>query len=275
MNKDVILTSIASTITAIIAKQNTWQMAILNSIMPAFLLCMLSLCALPTQAHAFLPIEQLNELVPTTSTAKTIQVFLAITILSLAPAILIMTTSFVRISVVLSFVRTALGLQQSPPSQILVSLALFLTLFIMSPTIEEAYEEGIRPLLHEELTETEALPKAAIPFKKFMLANTRPKDLDLFVGIAKLDPQTENIELPFHVVTCSFIISELRRAFEIGFLVFLPFLVIDILISSILMAMGMMMMPPVMVSMPFKIIFFVVIDGWYLIVGTLVKSFAS
>ena len=204
---------------------------------------------------------------------RVMQIFLAITILGLAPSILIMTTSFVRISIVLSILRTALGLQQTPPNQVLISLALFLTFFIMSPAIEEAYENGIKPMLEERITEEEAIPATIQPFKKFMIANTRPKDIDLFSSIAKEDPKQVVEELPLKVIIPSFMISELRRAFEIGFLIFLPFLIIDIVVSSILMAMGMMMMPPVMVALPFKIVFFVVIDGWYLIAGSLVRSF--
>lgn len=205
--------------------------------------------------------------------SRVIQLFLLITVLGLAPSILVMITSFVRISIVLSILRTALGLQQTPPNQVIISLALFLTLFIMSPAIEESYEKGINPMLEERMTEEEALPLIIEPFKKFMLSNTRLKDLDLFSSIAKEDPKQAVENLPLKVVIPSFMISELRRAFEIGFLIFLPFLIIDIVVSSILMAMGMMMMPPVMVSLPFKIVFFVVIDGWYLIAGSLIRSF--
>ncbi|MDX1924762.1 MAG: flagellar type III secretion system pore protein FliP [Rickettsiaceae bacterium] len=207
------------------------------------------------------------------NTNRVLQLLVLITILSASPTILIMVTSFVRISIVFSFLRSALGLQQTPPNQVLISLAMFLTLFIMSPVMEESYTYGIKPWVDEQLTEAEAFPKIVTPFKKFMISNTRQKDLDLFIGIAKLDPKISNPEIPFSVVTPAFMISELRRAFEIGFLIFLPFLIIDILVASLLMAMGMMMMPPVMIALPFKIIFFVVIDGWYLIAGSLVKSF--
>lgn len=209
----------------------------------------------------------------TSNTSRIMQMLVIVTIMSVAPSILIMVTSFVRITIVFSFLRTALGLQQTPPNQVLVSLAIFLTFFIMSPTIEESYNTGVKPWLDESIQEVEALPKIAAPFKKFMLANTREKDLDLFVGVSKTDPKTQLQEMPFHVVTPAFMISELRRAFEIGFLIFLPFLIIDILVASLLMAMGMMMMPPVMIALPFKVIFFVIIDGWYLISGSLIKSF--
>jgi flagellar biosynthesis protein FliP len=208
-------------------------------------------------------------------TSRLMQIFMLITILGLAPSILIMVTSFVRISIVLSLVRTALGLQQSPPNQVLISLALFLTFFIMSPTLEEAYDKGLKPMLEESITEEEAFPLIAQPFKKFMVSNTRTKDLDLFSSIAKVDSPKNLENLPLRVIIPSFMISELKRGFEIGFLIFLPFLIIDIVVASVLMAMGMMMMPPVMVALPFKIIFFVLIDGWYLLAGSLVQSFVT
>ncbi len=208
-------------------------------------------------------------------TSRLMQIFMLITILGLAPSILIMVTSFVRISIVLSIVRTALGLQQSPPNQVLISLALFLTFFIMSPTLQESYDNGLKPMLEESLTEEEAFPLIAQPFKKFMVSNTRTKDLDLFTSIAKVDAPKELEYLPLRVIIPAFMISELKRGFEIGFLIFLPFLIIDIVVASVLMAMGMMMMPPVMVALPFKIIFFVLVDGWYLLAGSLVQSFVT
>lgn len=214
-----------------------------------------------------------NIISDTSNTSRILQVLVIITVISAAPTILIMVTSFVRMSIVFSFLRNAIGLQQSPPNQVLISLAMFLTFFVMSSTIEESYKTGIKPWLDEQITEVEALPKIAAPFKKFMIANTRDKDIDLFIGMGKIDPKIEMNEVPFHVITPAFMISELRRAFEIGFLIFLPFLIIDILVASLLMSMGMMMMPPVMIALPFKIIFFVVIDGWYLLAGSLVKSF--
>jgi flagellar biosynthetic protein FliP len=208
-------------------------------------------------------------------TSRLMQLFLLFTVLGLAPSILVMVTSFVRISIVLSIVRTALGLQQTPPNQVMISLALFLTFFIMSPTLTESYEKGLKPMLEESLTEMEAFPLIAQPFKKFMVSNTRSKDLDLFSSIAKVDIPKLKEDLPLNVIIPSFMISELKRGFEIGFLIFLPFLVIDIVVASVLMAMGMMMMPPVMVALPFKIIFFVLIDGWYLLAGSLVQSFVT
>jgi flagellar biosynthesis protein FliP len=220
--------------------------------------------------------SELEHLLSSSSmTSRLMQIFLLITILGLAPSILIMVTSFVRISIVLSIVRLALGLQQSPPNQVLISLALFLTFFIMSPTLQESYDQGLRPMLEESMTEEEAFPLIVQPFKKFMVSNTRPKDLDLFISIAKIDSPSELENLPLRVIIPSFMISELKRGFEIGFLIFLPFLIIDIVVASVLMAMGMMMMPPVMVALPFKVIFFVLIDGWYLLAGSLVQSFVT
>lgn len=207
------------------------------------------------------------------SSSKIIQMISLITILSLAPSILMMVTSFTRIVIVLSFLRSAIGLQQSPPNSILISLALFLSLFIMSPTFELAYKDGIEPLMEERINEKEALIKIVEPFKAFMLKHTRTKDIELFLSIKHQTPYNDLKDIALTVLMPAFMISELKRAFEIGFLLFIPFLIIDILISSILMAMGMMMLPPVTISLPFKLIFFVIIDGWYLLCGSLVKSF--
>ncbi len=203
---------------------------------------------------------------------KTLQILIIITCLSLAPAILIMITSFVRISIVLSIIRTALGLQQTPPNQVLISLALFLTFFIMSPTIEKSYTQGIKPMIESKMTETEAFPFIISPFKDFMIKNTRPKDIELFISISKASYDETN-DIPLNIIVPSFLISELKKGFEIGFLIFLPFIIIDIVVASILMAMGMMMMPPMMISLPFKVIFFVLIDGWHLLSGSLIQSF--
>lgn len=205
-------------------------------------------------------------------TSKLIQIIALITLLSLAPSILIMVTSFTRIVVVLSFLRTALGLQQTPPNSVIISLALFLTMFVMAPTFEQSYEHGLKPLMNEEIEETEAFAKIVNPFRLFMLDNTRDKDLSLFVEMGD-KANLAKAELPLHTVIPSFMLSELKRAFEIGFLIFLPFLIIDMLIASTLMAMGMMMIPPVMISLPFKLIFFVLVDGWYMLCGSLVKSY--
>jgi flagellar biosynthetic protein FliP len=206
---------------------------------------------------------------------RVIQIVMLMTVLSLAPSILIMMTSFTRIVVVLSFLRTAIGAQQTPPNNVLISLALFLTLFIMTPTFTAAYNQGLKPLINGEMSEVDALQKASDPFKTFMLTHVREKDLELFVNLSKIEKPATAMETPLHVVIPAFMISELRRAFEIGFLLFLPFLVIDMVTASILMSMGMMMLPPVMIALPFKIIFFVMVDGWYLIAGSLIKSYGG
>lgn len=247
----------------------------MKKIKPLFLF--LSLCFLANNVYAAEPVKILDILGIGESgdfNMKIIQVILAITIFSLAPAILVMVTSFTRIIIVLSFIRSAIGLQQTPPNQVLISLALFLTMFIMTPTFEKSYETGLKPMIEEKISQEEGIMKAIEPFKTFMVNNTRAKDIELFVGIAKINPSTDFIQLPIQVIIPSFLISELRKAFEIGFLLFLPFLIIDIVVASVLMAMGMMMMPPVMLSMPFKIIFFVIIEGWYILAGSLVKSFS-
>ena len=204
---------------------------------------------------------------------RVVQLIIMLTVLSLAPSILMMMTSFTRIVVVLSFLRTALGTQQSPPNTVLLSLALFLTFFIMAPTIQASYDQGIKPLMNGSMAEMKAVEAAAQPFKKFMLKHAREKDLMLFMGFAKEKNIEEPMATPMQVVIPAFMISELRRAFEIGFLIFLPFLIIDMVTASILMSMGMMMLPPVMIALPFKIIFFVLVDGWHLIAGSLIQSY--
>jgi len=208
----------------------------------------------------------------TALTERVLQLIALLTVLSLAPSILIMTTSFVRIVVVLSLLRTAMGLQQSPPNAVLISLSLFLTAFIMAPVFTQSYQQGVEPLLSGEISNEEAFANATQPVKQFMLAHTREDDLGLFLGIAGIEPESPEAT-PVHVVAPAFMISELRRAFEIGFLLFIPFLIIDLVVASILMSMGMMMLPPVIISLPFKLIFFVLVDGWRLVVGSLVESF--
>ena len=208
----------------------------------------------------------------TALTERVLQLIALLTVLSLAPSVLIMTTSFVRIVVVLSLLRTALGLQQSPPNAVLISLSLFLTAFIMAPVFTEAYQEGIEPLLDGQISTQEAFGATTEPVKRFMLAHTREDDLGLFLDIAGVEPVTPEA-VPVHVVAPAFMISELRRAFEIGFLLFIPFRIIDLGVASILMSMGMMMLPPIVVSLPFRLIFFVLVDGWRLVVGSLMRSF--
>jgi flagellar biosynthetic protein FliP len=202
-----------------------------------------------------------------------VRLVLLITVLSLAPSILVMVTSFTRIVIVLSFLRTAIGLQQTPPNPVLVGLALFLTLFVMTPTLETAWRDGLEPMLAEEIDDSQGLERAAAPLRAFMLQQVREEDVALFVEIARLGPPASVEEVPLRVLLPAFMISELRRAFEIGFLIFLPFLIFDMVVASVLMSMGMMMLPPVMVSLPFKLIFFVLVDGWALVVGSLVQSF--
>ena len=209
------------------------------------------------------------------STARIIQLLALFTVLSLAPSIVVMVTSFTRIIIVLSFLRFALGTQSAPPNVVLTSLALFLTAFIMTPAMNEAYTNGIAPLIEEQITETQAFEATVKPFHAFMMAHVREQDLDLFQQMAKSGPDQVGANTPLQALVPAFMISELRRAFEIGFLIYLPFLVIDMVIASVLMAMGMMMLPPALVSMPFKLIFFVLIDGWYLIAGSLVRSFGT
>ncbi len=209
------------------------------------------------------------------TTARILQMVALIAVLSLAPGLLVTITSFTRIVVVLSLLRTALGTQQSPPNVVMISLALFLSAFIMAPTFEQAWQEGISPLIEERIDETEAFEKTAAPFRTFMLRQVRDKDLALFEDIAQVETDATGPNAPLQVLIPAFMISELRRAFEIGFLIYLPFVIIDMVVASILMSMGMMMVPPIIVSLPFKLIFFVLVDGWYLISGSLVKSFGA
>ncbi len=210
-----------------------------------------------------------------TVTGRVVQLIAILTILSLAPSILIMMTCFTRLVVVLSFLRTAIGIQQTPPNTVMISLAIFLTFFIMTPTFEAVYTNAVEPLINEDIDEVEAFERGMGPFKEFMLNNVRAKDLELFVQLNKSEMPENPMALPAQVIIPAFMISELRRAFEIGFMLFLPFLIIDLVTASILMSMGMMMLPPVTISLPFKIMFFVLVDGWYLITGSLVQSFDS
>lgn len=203
---------------------------------------------------------------------RIIQIFMLITVISLAPALLVVITSFTRFVVVLSFLRNAIGLQQSPPQMVIVALALFLSIFVMQPTFDAVYTQAIDPLIQNKIDEKEAFARGAKPVTAFMLKNVREDDLRLFMDLAKIENIQEPEDTPLRCLAPAFLISELRRAFEIGFLIFVPFLVIDIVVSSVLMAMGMMMLPPVMISLPFKIIFFVLIDGWHLISASLVNS---
>jgi flagellar biosynthetic protein FliP len=208
-----------------------------------------------------------------TTLSGTLQVLLLITVISIAPSILVMVTSFTRIIVVLHFVRTAVGTQSSPPNNVLIGLSLFLTVFIMSPVFSEIKTNAIDPLNSGEITTEEALSSAVEPLREFMLNQVREEDLRLFMDIAEIDTVSDASEIPITVIIPAFIISELRAAFIIGFLIYIPFIVIDMVVSSVLMSMGMMMLPPTTISMPFKILLFVLADGWNLIIGQLVNSF--
>ncbi|MGD8191026.1 flagellar type III secretion system pore protein FliP [Brevibacillus ginsengisoli] len=206
-------------------------------------------------------------------TASTVKILLMLTVLSIAPAILLLMTCFTRIVVVLSFVRNALATQQMPPNQVLIALALFMTFFIMAPTLGTVNDKAIQPYMQGKITQQQALDQAVIPFKEFMAKQTREKDLALFMEYMKA-PRPKSIQdIPLVALIPAYAISELKTAFQIGFMIFIPFLVIDMIVSSILMGMGMMMLPPVMISLPFKILLFIMVDGWYLIVRSLLESF--
>ena len=208
-------------------------------------------------------------------TGRLIQLIAFITVLSIAPGILVTVTSFTRIVVVLSLLRSALGTQTSPPNTVIISLALFLTAFVMAPTFNQAYEQGIKPLMEDRIDETEAFDRTVAPVRQFMLSQVREQDLRLFIDLSKsATPQTA-ADTPLHALIPAFMVSELKRAFEIGFLIFIPFVVIDMVVASVLMSMGMMMLPPIMISLPFKLIFFVLVDGWSLIASSLVQSFGT
>lgn len=204
---------------------------------------------------------------------SSLQVLLVLTLLVLAPSLILVMTSFLRLIIVFSFLRQALGTQQMPPNQVLVSLAMILTFFIMEPVGIKAYEQGIKPYVDKEISYVVAFERGMEPFKEFMIKNTREKDLALFLRIRGLQNPKTYKDIPLSIATPAFMISELKSAFQIGFLLYLPFLVIDMVVSSVLMAMGMMMLPPVMISMPFKLLIFVLVDGWNLLIGNLIASF--
>ena len=208
-------------------------------------------------------------------TERAIQMIALLTILSVAPSILIMMTSFTRIVVVLSLLRTALGTATAPPNSVIIALAMFLTAFVMGPVLQKSYDDGIKPLIANQISIEEALQKASVPLRGFMQKNVREKDLKLFVDLSGEPPPATPEDLSLRILVPAFMISELKRAFEIGFLLFLPFLIIDLVVASVLMSMGMMMLPPVVVSLPFKLIFFVLVDGWSLVAGSLVQSYGG
>ncbi len=206
-------------------------------------------------------------------TSVVMQIFLLMTVLSLAPAILIMVTSFTRIVIVLSVVRQAIGTQSMPPSQVVIGLALFLTLFVMTPVWQKVHEEAVAPYFNQEISQQEALEKATGPLRRFMASHTREKDLAMMIDVARAERPDAIEDVPITVLIPSFIISELKTAFQISFMLYVPFLIIDMVVASVLLSMGMMMLPPVMISLPFKLMLFVLADGWHLIVGSLVKGF--
>ncbi len=205
--------------------------------------------------------------------STSIKLMLLLTVLSLAPSILILMTSFARIVIILSFVRTALATNQMPPNQVIVGLALFLTFFIMAPTLQQVNEEALTPLFNEDITLEEAYENASGPFKEFMSKHTRQKDLELFLRYSEAERPETLEDIPLTVMVPAFALSEIKTAFQIGFMIFIPFLVIDMIVASVLMSMGMMMLPPVMISLPFKILLFVLVDGWYLVMKSILQSF--
>jgi flagellar biosynthetic protein FliP len=229
-------------------------------------------------AGAAAQIPSLDQLVPSndpTAAGRIVQLIAVITILSVAPGLLIMVTCFTRFVIALSFLRAGLGLQTTPANLILISLALFMTFYVMGPTFDKAWQTGVQPLMEKKITEQEAYGRITSPFRSFMRANVRDKDLKLFSELASesLKPKQDDAEIDLRVLIPAFMISELRRAFEIGFLIALPFLVIDMIVATLTMSMGMMMLPPTVISLPFKVLFFVLIDGWNLLIGGLIRSF--
>jgi flagellar biosynthetic protein FliP len=205
--------------------------------------------------------------------ANVLKILIMLTVLSLAPAILILMTSFTRIVVVLSFLRQAIGTQQMPPNQLVIGLSLFLTFFVMAPTFKNIQANALEPYMNNQMSQGDALSKAEGPLRSFMFKQTREKDVEVMMGLAKLGKPKNRDEVPTYVLIPSFILSELKTSFQMGFMLYLPFLILDMVVSSVLMAMGMMMLPPVVISLPFKLLLFVMVDGWQLVVGSLVKSF--
>ncbi|MCP4297668.1 MAG: flagellar type III secretion system pore protein FliP [Proteobacteria bacterium] len=244
------------------------------------LTCLLVLsCGFELGAQTTVPIPSFNLQVGQSSdpdqVASSLQIIALLTVLTIAPALLIMTTSFTRIIIVLSFLRNALGTQQSPPNQVLLGFAMFLTIFIMAPHWAKVYDDALKPFFDKKISQEVAIDRASSPIKRFMVQYTREKDLALFVRIAKLKKPKNINEVPVWVVIPAFVISELKTAFQMGFIIYIPFLVIDMVVSSVLMAMGMMMLPPIMISLPLKLMLFVLVDGWYLITSSLVQSFSG
>jgi flagellar biosynthetic protein FliP len=222
---------------------------------------------LPSLSMSFVNSQKPSDMV------SVLRIIMMLTVLTLAPAILIMCTSFTRIVVVLSFLRQALGTQQMPPNQLIVGLSLFLSFFVMAPTFKSISANGIEPFMNEKISQSEAFDRIEGPLREFMFNQTREKDLELFLSLSKEEKPKTRAEVPTYVLIPSFVISELKTAFQIGFMLYLPFLVLDMVVASVLMAMGMMMLPPAVISLPFKLLLFVLVDGWDLVIGSLVKSF--
>jgi flagellar biosynthesis protein FliP len=249
----------------------------LLAILAGLVLAVAGCAGAPTGAEAGLPLPRVSVGVEQAQAphdvASGVQILLLLTVLTLAPSLLIMLTSFTRTIIVLSLLRNAIGVPQLPPNQVLIGLALFLTFFVMAPTWNEINRNAVQPFMAGEIRQAEAFDRAVVPVRGFMLKQTRERDLALFVSLAKLDRPRTADDIPTYVVVPSFVISELKTAFQMGFLIFVPFLVIDIVVSSTLMSMGMLMLPPVLISLPFKLLLFVMVDGWHLIVRSLVLSF--
>lgn len=246
--------------------------------MPIRLVFASLLILLMTGAEAYSQVPSLENLLPPgdgAASGRMIQIVVLLTVLSLAPGLLIMVTSFTRFVVAFSFLRSGLGLQSTPANIFLISLSLFMTFFVMGPTFDKAWNEGVRPLTENRITEAEAFTKTTDPFREFMLAHVRPKDLQTFIDLASASypAANEGEKIDLRILIPAFMISELRRGFEIGFLIALPFLVIDMIVATLVMSMGMMMMPPTVLALPFKILFFVLIDGWNILVSGLVRSY--
>ncbi|HEV8635350.1 MAG TPA: flagellar type III secretion system pore protein FliP [Chloroflexota bacterium] len=256
----------------------TVRRAVLLGALAALTLAVAGCAAGPAGTEAGLTVPRLSVGVESAQgpqdVASGIQILLLLTVLTLAPSLLIMLTSFTRTIIVLSLLRNAIGVPQLPPNQVLIGLSLFLTFFVMAPTWNQINQNAVQPFMAGEIRQAEAFDRAVVPVREFMLRQTREKDLALFVSLAKLDRPRTADDIPTYVIVPSFVISELKTAFQMGFLIFVPFLVIDIVVSSTLMSMGMLMLPPVLISLPFKLLLFVMVDGWHLIVRSLVLSFS-
>jgi flagellar biosynthetic protein FliP len=254
-----------------------WTKRIRSIFAIVFTVTIFIMCIHSTAEARSVPLPRFNIDIDTSEEPQdvvaSLQILLILTILSIAPAILIMMTSFTRIIIVFSFLRSALATQQMPPNQVLIGLALFITLFIMMPTLTQINEQALQPYLAGEISQEEALETALKPLRDFMLKQTREKDLALFINYANVEEINDYDDIPTNILIPSFIISELKTAFQIGFVLFIPFLVIDMIVASTLMSMGMLMLPPVMISLPFKILLFIMVDGWNLVVRSLILSF--